>query len=55
MNTCTDHRVFGVHTGGEALQTERVQRLHSADVRTSRQQEDSQSCEEEGLIHHTVP
>lgn len=50
----TDQRVFGVHAGGEALQTERVQRLHGADVRTSRQQEHGQSREEADLIHNTT-
>lgn len=50
----TDQRVFGVHAGVEALQTERVQRLDGADVRTGRKQEDGQSCEQADLIHTRV-
>lgn len=50
----TDQRVFGVHAGAELPQTERVQRLGTADVWPSRQQENSQRCEQADLIHDAV-
>lgn len=50
----TDLRLFGVHGGDEALQTERVQRLSAADVHGGRLQEHGQSCEQTGLIHSVL-
>lgn len=50
----THQRVFGLHGGGEALQTRRVQRLRAADVHPRGLQENGQSCQKTGLIHQMV-